>query len=117
MFRVVGGCATDCSGITRRHFVQAGALGGFGLGGLLKARAAQAPTRRSDTSVILLWMSGGPGHMETWDPKPDAVAQFRGPFGATKTAVPGTLFGELLPHQARIADRLSVELPEVAETA
>ncbi|MBZ4119950.1 DUF1501 domain-containing protein, partial [Escherichia fergusonii] len=51
---------------------------------------------------------GGPGHMETWDPKPDAVAQFRGPFGATRTAVPGVQFGELLPHQAAIADRLSV---------
>jgi uncharacterized protein (DUF1501 family) len=108
MFRVVGGCATDCSGITRRHFVQAGALGGFGLGGLLKARAAQAPARRTDTSVILFWMSGGPGHMETWDPKPDAVAQFRGPFGATRTAIPGVQFGELLPNQARLADKLSV---------
>jgi uncharacterized protein (DUF1501 family) len=108
MFRVVGGCATDCSGVTRRHFVQAGALGGFGLAGLLQARAAQAPARRANTSVILFWMSGGPGHMETWDPKPDAVAQFRGPFGAVRTAVPGTLFGELLPNHARIADKLSI---------
>ena len=56
MFRVVGGCATDCSGITRRHFVQAGTLGAFGLGGLLKARARQAPARRADTSVILFWI-------------------------------------------------------------
>ena len=46
--------------------------------------------------------------METWDPKPDAVAQFRGPFGAIRTTVPGVQFGELLPEQARIMDRLAV---------
>ena len=108
MFRVVGGCATDCSGVTRRHFVQAGALGGFGLGGLLRARAAQAPARRGDTSVILFWMSGGPGHMETWDPKPDAVDQFRGPFGAIRTSVPGVQFGELLPEEAKLMNRLAI---------
>jgi hypothetical protein len=46
--------------------------------------------------------------METWDPKPDAVEQYRGPFGATRTALPGVLFGELLPEEARIADKLAV---------
>ena len=46
--------------------------------------------------------------METWDPKPDAVPQFRGPFGAIRTTVPGVQFGELLPEQARIADKLAV---------
>jgi len=58
--------------------------------------------------VILFWMSGGPGHHETWDPKPDAVPQIRGPFGATRTNVPGLLFGELMPRQAKIADKIAV---------
>src|SRR5687767_5205585 len=99
MLRVTGGTGSDCTGVTRRSFVQAGILGGaFGLSDLLRARAAQpSPPRASETNVILFWMSGGPGHMETWDPKPDAVSQFRGPFGAIKTNVPGILFGELLP--------------------
>src|SRR6185436_8897938 len=96
MFKVLGSAATDCSGVTRRNFLQAGVLGGLALADLARIRAA-APPRR-DTSVILFWLSGGPGHMETWDPKPDAVAQFRGPFGAVRTSVPGTLFGELLPN-------------------
>jgi hypothetical protein len=117
MFRVVSPLleqdrhnGTDCSGVTRRSFVQAGVLGGaFGLADLLRARAEEpALPRTSDTSVILFWMSGGPGHMETWDPKPDAVSQFRGPFGATKTNVPGILFGELLPEHAKIADKIAV---------
>jgi hypothetical protein len=104
MFRVVGG-----QGITRRSFVQAGVLGGFGLGDLFRAQAAQtfAP-KVSDPAVILFWMSGGPGHMETWDPKPDAVSQIRGPFGAIPTNVPGVRFGELLPEEAKLMDKLAI---------
>src|SRR5262245_35953472 len=104
MFRVVGD-----RGVSRRSFVQAGLLGvgGLTLPDLFRIRA-QAKSSAPDTSVILLWMSGGPGHMETWDPKPDAVPQFRGPFGAIQTNVPGIQFGELMPRQARIADKLAV---------
>ncbi|MBA4063816.1 MAG: DUF1501 domain-containing protein [Isosphaera sp.] len=108
MLRVVGGSGSDCTGLTRRNFVQAGLLGGLGLGDLLRARAANPAPARRDTSVILFWMSGGPGHMETWDPKPDAVAQFRGPFGSVPTTLPGVRFGELCPEQAKIADKLAV---------
>jgi Protein of unknown function (DUF1501) len=110
MLRVVGGAASDCAGITRRNFVQAGlvGLGGLGLGDLFRLQAAPSAVRSKEASVILFWLSGGPGHMETWDPKPDAVAQFRGPFGAIRTAVPGIQFGELLPEQARLMDRLAV---------
>ncbi len=92
-----------CDGITRRSFLQAGALGvgGFALGDLLRARASQpAAARDAGTSVILFWMSGGPGHMETWDPKPEAPSEWRGPFGAIKTNVDGIQFGELLPESA-----------------
>jgi uncharacterized protein (DUF1501 family) len=110
MFRVVGASASNCQGMTRRNFLQAGVLGGLTLPGLLRQRAARAaqgqPAR--DTSVILFWCSGGPGHMETWDPKPAALAEFRGPFDAIATRVPGIRFGELLPCQARVADKLAV---------
>src|SRR5690348_3986003 len=104
MLKIVGGAATDCSGVTRRNFLQAGVLGlgGLSLAELGRLQAATAVKR--DTNVILFWLSGGPGHMETWDPKPDAVTQFRGPFAATRTRVPGVLFGELLPQTARVAD-------------
>jgi uncharacterized protein (DUF1501 family) len=109
MLKIVGSAATDCSGVTRRNFLQAGVLG---LGGLsvadLSRLHAAAPAKARDTAVILFWLSGGPGHMETWDPKPEAVDQYRGPFGATRTRVPGVLFGELLPETARIADKLAI---------
>src|SRR5687767_14595780 len=96
MLTLLGRAASDRSGMTRRNFLQAGVLG---LGGLSLADLARlrASSTSRDTSVILYWLSGGAGHMETWDPKPDAVAQFRGPFGAIHSRVPGVLVGELLP--------------------
>ena len=83
MFRVTGDASTDCEGLTRRSFVEAGllGLGGLTLGGFLascgrkrlrEARLSHVSMNPSaDTSVILVWMSGGPGHHETWDPKPE----------------------------------------------
>jgi hypothetical protein len=91
--------------------LQAGALGvgGLSLAELLKLRAQGAVRQAArDTSVILLWLSGGPGHMETWDPKPDAPKEYRGPFGAISTNVAGVQFGELLPEQAGMMDKLAV---------
>jgi uncharacterized protein (DUF1501 family) len=102
--------ARGCPGLSRRNFLQAGVLGlgGLGLADLLRARAQARAGAARDTCVILFWLSGGPGHMETWDPKPDAVAEFRGPLGAIRTSVPGIQFGELLPAQARLMHRLAV---------
>lgn len=97
--------------MSRRAFVRAGALGvgGLSLADLLKLRAEGAATGAArDTSVILLWLSGGPGHMETWDPKPDAPKEYRGPFGAIGTNVAGVQFGELMPEQAKLMDKLTV---------
>jgi hypothetical protein len=110
MLRVVGGSGSNCAGITRRNFVQAGVLGlgGLALGEFFSLQAGPTRPAAKDASVILFWLSGGPGHMETWDPKADAVAQFRGPFGSVATSVPGVRFGELLPEQARLMDRLAV---------
>ncbi|MEZ6111098.1 MAG: DUF1501 domain-containing protein [Pirellulaceae bacterium] len=98
-------------GLSRRTFLQAGALG---VGGLTMAdwsrlnAAGSIRTSAAGSSVILFWLSGGPGHMETWDPKPHAPQEYRGPFGAIETTVPGIQFGELLPEQARLASHLSV---------
>ncbi len=109
MFRIIGGTGADCTGLTRRSFVQAGILG---LGGLTLAdffhAKAQAGSSTRDTAVILFWLSGGPGHMETWDPKPDATAQYRGPLGAIRTTLPGVQFGELMPNQAKLMRHLAV---------
>ncbi len=102
---VFGGGSRDCDGVTRRGFLRAGVLG---LGGLtiadflrLRAVAGVEAGLRSDRRVILFWLSGGPGHMETWDPKPDAPSGFRGPFGAVLSSVPGVCFGELMPELAK----------------
>jgi len=112
MFRVAGGTTSGGADLTRRSFVEAGVLGvgGISLAQMmsLRAESATSTTGTSDTSVILVWMSGGPGHHETWDPKPDAISQYRGPFGAISTNVSGIQFSEMLPEQAKIADRISV---------
>src|SRR5205809_2388999 len=109
MIRITSHAASHCDGITRRSFVQAGALGvgGLLLPDLLRLREAAA-AGDPGTAVILFWLSGGPGHMETWDPKPDAPAQYRGPLGSIPTRIPGVRFGELMPHQARLMPNLTV---------
>ena len=97
--------------VSRRSFLQAGVLGvgGLGLSEMLRLKAQAVNARsRKNTSVILFWLSGGPGHMETWDPKPDAPAEVRGPFCAISTAVPGIQFGELMPNLANRMDKLTV---------
>jgi uncharacterized protein (DUF1501 family) len=109
MFRITGGVGADCTGLTRRSFVQGGllGLGGLTLADFLAAKArADAPRR--DTALILFWLSGGPGHMETWDPKPDAPENYRGPLNAIRTTLPGVQFGELMPDEARLAQHLSI---------
>src|SRR5262245_15076697 len=96
---------------SRRNFLQAGVLGAGGLSlaefARLKAEGAVS-SKSAGTSVILIWMSGGPGHMETWDPKPNAPAEYRGPLKAIDTNVTGVQFSELMPEQARIMDKLAV---------
>jgi uncharacterized protein (DUF1501 family) len=93
-----------CPGpVTRRTFLRAGtlALGGLSLPDLLAARGS--PPAAPDTSVILFWMWGGPSHFETFDPKPDAPSEYRGPFRPIRTAVPGLDVCELFPRLAASA--------------
>jgi len=99
--------------LPRRGFLKAGLLNmaGLTLADVLRsdARAAAAGKSASkEKSVIILWMRGGPSQHETWDPKPDAAAEYRGAFGAMKTKVPGIRICDLLPHSARIMDKWSI---------
>ncbi|VTS07700.1 DUF1501 domain-containing protein [Tuwongella immobilis] len=100
-------------GSTRRGFLQIGVLGlgGLTLGGVMRARANEQLRRSSatrPTSVILLWLEGGPSQLETYDLKPNAPAEIRGEFRPIRTTVPGMDICELMPRQARIAKRFSL---------
>ena len=111
MLKILGDRTRHCDGVTRRSFLEAGVLGvgGLTLSDLLRIRASGAAGREGlRRSVILFWLSGGPGHLETWDPKPNAPREFRGPFGAIATSLPGTCVSSLLPEQARRMDRLAI---------
>jgi len=104
------GSAADCSGTTRRTFLRVGGLAAFGLGLPQYLRAmAEAPAARAKAKrCILLWMQGGPSHIDTFDPKPDAPAEVRGEFGTVATTLPGVHFADPLPMLARQTDRLAV---------
>jgi hypothetical protein len=99
-----------CSGPTsRRAFLQAGCLtlGGLGLADVLAARAAAGVSGKS-TSVILLYLSGGPSHLETYDLKPEAPIEYRSIFRPTATNVAGIDICEHFPKQARLADKFAL---------
>lgn len=86
-------------------------IGGLSLPGLLRQRAEAAQsgaTMPTGKSVILLWMAGGPSHIDTWDPKPDRPYMNRGPFGVTQTKQPGVFISEHLPKQAAMLDQFSI---------
>lgn len=83
------------------------ALGGAGLADLRAAQAATG-TASSETSIILFWMWGGPSQLETYDPKPEAPFEYRGPFRAIRTQVPGMEFSEVFPLQARLARKVAL---------
>lgn len=98
---------------SRRRFIEVGSLlfGGLGLTELLRLRAQTAEKSGKpelDTAVILLWLEGGPSHMETYDLKPNAPREYRGEFLPIKTNVPGMDVCELMPLHAGFADRMSI---------
>ncbi len=102
---------TSCDGTTRRDFLKVGGLGlsGFLLSDLLRARKAAAaagkPTK--NTSVVWLWLGGGPTHVETFDPKMTAPKEFRSVVGAVKSNVPGIELGGVFPKMAQVADKMA----------
>jgi hypothetical protein len=99
----------------RREFVRVGGLGAAGvtLPWLLRQEAKAAESRGAEKparpkSVIYVVLDGGPSHIDMWDPKPDAPAEVKGPFGPIATKLPGVRFTELMPMQAQIMDRLAL---------
>lgn len=104
--------AVPCPGpLTRRQFLRIGSLafGGLAVNGVQPWRLeASTGGPKPGTSVILLWLPGGPPHMETFDLKPGAPSEYRGPYRPIKTNVPGIEVCEHLPRFARVADRYSI---------
>ncbi len=99
-----------CGGVSRRAFLQVGGLGALGLSmaDLLAMRAKASPASPPAKSVIVLWLWGGPSHLETFDMKPHAPLEYRGPFEPIATPVPGLQVCELLPGLAKRADRFAI---------
>ena len=108
MLEIRGPRYACCDGVHRRGFLKAGFLGlaGLTLADHLRLQAAGRATK--DTAVILFWMGGGPSHIDMYDLKPAAPAEFRGEFKPIATNVPGIEVGEHLPLQARQMDKMAV---------
>ena len=121
MFQIHDRPTRLCDGVSRRELLRIGGLGmlgslslsGLTLPGLLDAQAAPLSAGSGKMfgrakNIIFLYLTGGPPQHETFDPKPDAPVDIRGPFNPIATNVPGIQFCELLPRTARIADKLAV---------
>src|SRR5947209_14392624 len=103
--------AANRPGSTRRSFLRVGALtlSGPTLGDVLRLRAeARAQGKPRQKSVIMIHLSGGPSHLDMYDMKPQAPSEYRGEFSPIKTNVPGMQICELMPLQAKIADKLAI---------
>ncbi|QDV35478.1 DUF1501 domain-containing protein [Tautonia plasticadhaerens] len=113
MLDLGGTTGRTCRGRSRRAFLRVGTLGALGLtlGDLLALRSAAGdapgPGPRAKAAIVL-WLWGGPSHLDTFDPKPDAPLEYRGPFESVATAAPGVRVCELLPGLARRADRFAL---------
>src|SRR4051794_29058029 len=105
-----------CDGVSRRNFLPIGAFGaGLTLAELLRAQTAQGAQATTESrkvtapkAAIMIYLPGGPSHMDMWDLKPDAPKEFAGEFKPIKTNVPGVDICEHFPMQARMWDKLSV---------
>jgi hypothetical protein len=100
-----------CDGVTRRGFLKIGAFGaGLSLAEMLRLRASAGPTptSRSSKSAIMIYLPGGPSHLDMYDLKPDAPKEFRGEFQPIATNVPGIQICEHMPQQAQMFDKLAV---------
>jgi uncharacterized protein (DUF1501 family) len=105
-----GEAVRDCAGVTRRNFLQVGTLGlgSWTLADTLAARARAADSTRRDAAVVWIWLGGGPTHIETFDPKLTAPAEYRSLTGEVATTIPGVTFGGTFPKIAAHADKLAV---------
>ena len=96
-----------CDGVVRRDFLKLGALGagGLSLSNYLRWTHAAAARPKGAKAAIFINLPGGPSHMDTFDPKPDAPSEYRGEFNAIKTSVPGIQISEHLPKLAQCMDK------------
>lgn len=103
-----GQTGSNCEGKSRRTAIKAGFLGclGLSLPDLLRLQASGAADRNGK-SVILMWLDGGPSQLETYDPKPEAPVEYRGPWGALQTNVPGMFVSESMPLHTKHADKMA----------
>ena len=118
MLVIPGVCGRTCDGVSRRDFLRVGSLGLFGvsLAKVLSLQTVQASTSAlagmkgfgSAKSVIILFLQGGPSHIDIWDPKPDAPSNIRGEFKAIKTKVPGIRLSETMPKLAGQVDKCTL---------
>ena len=102
----------DCAGVSRRHVLRVGAtglIGGLTLPRILELETKAATlTQAKAKSCIFLFLHGGPPHQDMWDPKPEAPEEYRGPFKAISTNVPGTFVTDQLPLCSKIADKFTI---------
>ena len=117
MLRISGLKDRFCDGVGRRRFLEIGSISALGLAlpGLLRseasasaARGARNGDRRSRRSVILIWQHGGPSQLDTFDMKPGAASEIRGPYRSIATSLPGLRVCEQMPHHSRVMDRCTV---------
>lgn len=114
MLDITGPARRLCDRMTRRRFLRVGTLGvagGLSLANLLRLREAQAAAGRpvgKKRSVILIWQHGGPSQLDTFDMKPEAPAEVRGPYTSIETNVPGIRISERMPYHARVMDKLTI---------
>ena len=112
MLNLLGRRYRTCDGVTRRDMIRIGSLGiaGMTVPNLLRQRAVAAEAGRpvKKKAVILVWLAGGPSHIDMYDLKPHAPAEFRGEYNPIATSVPGIDIGEHLPLQAQVMDKLAI---------
>jgi len=113
MFRVVSNrVSSNCEGVSRREFIRVGSLGlgGLSLASLMRTRAALAAEGHvvSDKAVVVLYLQGGPTHIETFDPKMTAPSEIRAMFGEVATRLPGVTYGSHFPQLAQLAHKMAI---------
>lgn len=100
-----------CDGLSRREVLRIGSLSAIGLTlpkwTMRRANAAETPAARA-TRCVLIWLDGGPSHLETFDVKPDAPAEVRGPLASISTRLPGIALSECLPQTAALLDHMAI---------
>src|SRR5262249_4587629 len=111
MLNIGASAIRNCSGLSRREVLQVGGLGALGLtlGDWWRLHpAAAASSRGRDSWCFFIFLGGGPSHFETFDPKPQAPVNIRGPYGTIPTNVSGIQISELLPQMAQQMDKCAI---------